>query len=592
MLGVPQGRAIASKGSNYWACPSWPLSDTLPYADSRSAEAALLPELRERARAMRAALIKRFDAAVAHFPGNDWIVGQRVRLLVDQGEYDRALAATHQCLPERPWCGELRGYVLAMQGKFAAADSTFARALKGLSPRESCEWNDISLLIDMKDRGIYATANCAEKDSLNTIFWWLADPMYTTPGNERRVEHFSRLVALELRSRLDFDERIDWREIAGGSAVREMVTRYGWPSYIWPLWMYSGEDLGCIQASAYARASCSTYEYTKGRLHTVPSWRAIADPPHATAPDWEVSEVKLPPLKVQTTQSMFVRREYIDAVARISSWWPNEHFEPAEPLVQLPAGQNAFLRRDSTIMFVAAVDLDSSLKRAGGSKVEATLLVTTRPDSLTRVARATSVVGTPLVLSGTIDSTSGIGAIEIDAAEGLPGARTRFGIITPPPLSRMNVGDIALSDVVILRAPDGETALPTRPDLALARMSGSLRADKNSKLGVYWETYGIAPTDTVEIAVWIERYTPQGILRRYGRAINVATDPNTPVAQSWTESAPGGGATVIPGRIPVISRSIVLDASKLRPGDYWLDVVMRKRGSEAVRSRRSFTVSR
>jgi hypothetical protein len=154
----------------------------------------------------------------------------------------------------------------------------------------------------------------------------------------------------------------------------------------------------------------------------------------------------------------------------------------------------------------------------------------------------------------------------------------------------MNPGELAISDPVLLLPPADGTDLPTATESILGRMAGSTRLQKGARVGVYWETYGFAATDSVEVAVWIERHTPQGILRRFGNALTITTDLNTPVAQSWTESQLGRNAQLIPGAVPIIGRSIVLDASNLPGGEYWLDVVVRKSGSEPVRSRRSFIV--
>ena len=103
-------------------------------------------------------------------------------------------------------------------------------------------------------------------------------------------------------------------------------------------------------------------------------------------------------------------------------------------------------------------------------------------------------------------------------------------------------------------------------------------------------TYGFAPGDSVEFAVWIERYTQQGLLRSFGVRLNVATDLNTPIAQSWLETDVGRNAAVIPGRIPIVGRTLILDTSKLAAGEYWLDVVARQPGKEPVRGRRPFVV--
>jgi hypothetical protein len=122
-------------------------------------------------------------------------------------------------------------------------------------------------------------------------------------------------------------------------------------------------------------------------------------------------------------------------------------------------------------------------------------------------------------------------------------------------------------------------------------MVGSAALARGARLGVYWETYGFAPSDTVAFTVWVERFTEQGILRELGVRLNIATDRNTPVAVSWTENEAGRNAAVIGGAVSVIGRSIVLNTAALPPGEYWLDIVASGAGKEPVRSRRKFVVA-
>jgi hypothetical protein len=116
--------------------------------------------------------------------------------------------------------------------------------------------------------------------------------------------------------------------------------------------------------------------------------------------------------------------------------------------------------------------------------------------------------------------------------------------------------------------------------------------DRGGKLGVYWETYGFRAADSVEIAVWIERSTGQSIVRRFGVALGVATDLNTPVSISWQEPQPGYRSHVSSdGGVMIIGRSVIVDVSQVAPGEYSLEIAVRKRGGEAVRGRTVFTVA-
>jgi hypothetical protein len=237
------------------------------------------------------------------------------------------------------------------------------------------------------------------------------------------------------------------------------------------------------------------------------------------------------------------------------------------------------------------VALDSArLQRPAGTRVEPTLIVTARPDSFNHVMRAAGTVGTPLSLFGGIDARPLLVGVELPATADAPAARTRYAIVPPAPLSAMRAGERAISDIVVLNAPADGSDMPSAPNDLLPAMRSTTLAAGTPRFGVYWETYGLAPTDSVEIAVWVERFTPQGIFRNLGIALNVARDRNTPVAHTWTETRADQRAFVIPGAVPVVGRSIVIDASALVPGEYWLDVVVKKPGADPIRARRTITV--
>lgn len=595
MSAVPTTRGIASDSSNFVGCPSWNLTDTLPYDARLDVDAAVHPQYRASVRQWREQLIGLFDGAARKYPGNTWIAGQRVRLLVDQRATARAVTAARECRADAAWCASLVGYALSAHGEIAAADSAFHVATTVMSPAERCQSNDIHVLLQPEERAAYAQLSCAQRDSANNVIWWLSDPLYLDAGNERRVEHYARVVATSLHRALERDERYDWRSGTGGDALQEMFMRYGWPSYnYWPYgWVAGHLDVVRLGSHIFAhvKGGYATFEYSRGRLQTIPAWRAIANPLSAVSSDWTIADPNQPVPQV-TYRDDRRSREFALLVGRVSEWWPQQHFLPRAPLAQLTDGQRAFLRRDSSVVFATAIDLDTAFGRSGTAIPGVTLFTTPHPDTVHVAGRTDAATGTPLVVYGPMDARPSLVAIEFPAANGRPGGRTRFGVAPPQTLASMQRGDQAISDIVLLRPLTGNAEYPRDPSGVLAHMATSTRVSRRAQLGLYWETYGIAPNDSVEIAVWIERHTPQGILRQFGIRLGVATDENTPVAQAWTESQIGRNAHVVPGRVPIVGRTVTLDVSRLSAGDYWLDIVVRKSGRDPIRSRRPFTVPR
>ena len=593
MAAVPESRVISSKTSGRVFCPSWALSSPLPYDARVVVDGALAERYRSAVRNGRQSLIAAFETGARVLPENPWVVGQLVRLLVDQRSLDRAREVARACRAGAQWCAQLLGYVLAERGEFAAADSVFASVLARMAPAERCAWSDMSLLLDTVPRRSYVAAPCAARDSLNAIVWWLADPMYSEPGNERRVEQFARKVGIALRSALERDERYDWRPGTGMDGMTEMVERYGWPSYsFWAYAFVAGAiDMSYARLDTAYHIAYATFEYAGERLQTFPAWSAVSAPLTSRASDWSIVDPHKPVPPV-TYRGDRVAQELVRLTSKVSEWWPQQHFAPRAPIAQLPDGQTVFLRRQDHAVFAAAYNVAPAVFGSAGRRVDATVVTTWSPDSARVNGTASGTVGSTLTAFTPIESRPAIAAVEFSGVPGGPsGGRTRFGVAPPAPLSQMAASDVAVSDLVLLRPPLSGDEYPREPERIVASMAPSASFAKSRRLGVYWETYGFAPTDSVELAVWIERYTPQGILRRFGIALSVATDQNTPIAHAWTETSLGRNAYVLRGGVPIVGRTVLLDISAVARGDYWLDIVVRKPGRDPVRARRAIVIT-
>src|SRR6266446_5071034 len=102
------------------------------------------PEEPPRIRRARARLLAALDQAAAALPGDEWIAGQRVRYLLEDGQHRLAAQAAEQCRAVTWWCEALGGMVRHAERDFAGADSLFAAALAAMPEDERCRWSDIS----------------------------------------------------------------------------------------------------------------------------------------------------------------------------------------------------------------------------------------------------------------------------------------------------------------------------------------------------------------------------------------------------------------------------------------------------------------
>src|SRR5207249_2934211 len=75
------------------------------------------PQIRQ----ARTRLLAALDVAGASLPGDEWIVGQRVRYLLEDSQPRLAARAVEQCRAVRSWCEALGGLVQHASGEFAAA---------------------------------------------------------------------------------------------------------------------------------------------------------------------------------------------------------------------------------------------------------------------------------------------------------------------------------------------------------------------------------------------------------------------------------------------------------------------------------------
>ena len=190
-----------------------------------------LPEPRSIERA-RASLLSTLGHLNAVSPGDNWIAGERVRYLVESGQDSAAVDVAHSCSPPRWYCNVLRGYALHSSERYAEAETAYDSALAGMPAAERCRWNDVSMLLDDDQRERYTRLPCGQRDSVEARFWKLAQPSFAVGGNDRRTEHFSRVLLADLSQDAANAYGIKW-----GADMRELLLRYGsptWYSTTWP----------------------------------------------------------------------------------------------------------------------------------------------------------------------------------------------------------------------------------------------------------------------------------------------------------------------------------------------------------------------
>lgn len=181
-------------------------------------------------------------------PGDEWIFGQRIRYLVEDGRTDNALPLAKRCpITKRWWCSALEGYVHQADADLEAADSAFQIALSTLPVTGRRRWTDISPFLDGELREAYGSSSGERRDSLERRFWWLADPLYMIPVNDRKSEHFARNVMCRLQQGAQSGFGMRW-----GEDLRQIVLRHGWPiGWVFDRWALRGADRDAKLTASY-----------------------------------------------------------------------------------------------------------------------------------------------------------------------------------------------------------------------------------------------------------------------------------------------------------------------------------------------------
>ena len=125
----------------------------------------------------RQRFIATLDSAAAAFPDDRWTSGQLVRYLTEAGRNAEAVRAAERCEVDGWWCLALQGFALHADGRYAASDSAWSRALDAMDERQSCEWSDLKLLLDDGLLRDYRLDGCAGRRRLEQRVWWLSRPM-------------------------------------------------------------------------------------------------------------------------------------------------------------------------------------------------------------------------------------------------------------------------------------------------------------------------------------------------------------------------------------------------------------------------------
>jgi hypothetical protein len=454
----------------------------------------------------RAELLRDLEKASTALPGDDWIIGQRIRYLTE-GHDASAADVARSCRATRWWCDALLGLALHIAGDYAGADSAYAVALDGMPSQTRCHWLNLSPLLDDDIRDTYKKMSCAQREAVDARIWWVADPLYMIPGNDRRTEHFSRVLHTALQRDAENTYGSSW-----GGDLAELILRFGWAEK----WTKEPPN--------------SSYPESKAPITG-----------HEREPGYHFFLTQRPPDSLALI---------VDSVFDIYQSPPREQYAPVytRAFVRLDAQVARFRRGDSTKV-VASYDVSADTI-FGRRRFTAALIA--MGDEATSPSQ-TQVADAPArnVLTVSTPWKEQLIGVELLANDSAGAARWRSGFAEIP----LDSGRISVSDLLFV---DGEPSLPGDLNEAIPRAHGGTKFRRDRKVGLFWELYGKTPADSaLPISLTI---TPvdEGLLRRAFRALRIAPKVS-PLNIRWHENGASGVLS---------ARSVLLDLSLVPAGKY------------------------
>jgi len=451
-------------------------------------------------------LLRDLERASALIPGDDWIMGQRIRYMLEAHDTSTVTVA-RACRATKWWCDALLGLALHVRGDFLAADSAYELALDGMPSPLRCHWQNLSPLLDDDLRGTYHKMTCAQREAADARIWWVSDPLYMTPGNERRTEHYSRVLQTMLQQNSVNTYGSTW-----GGDLAELILRFGWAE-----------------------------KWTQEPSHSMYPDAKPSITGHEREPGYHFFLTQRPPDTLA---------QIADSIFDIFQFPPREQYSPAytNGFVRLDAQVARFRRGDST-KIVAAYDVTADT--IFGSHKFAAAVIAMGDEATTPSMTELDSSPTKSVLTVSTPWKEQLIGVELMAKDSTAAARWRAGFAEIP----MDSGKISVSDLLFV---DGAPSLPGSLEEAIPRAHGGMKFNRKVQVGLFWELYGSTPADSALPVTLTITPVDESLLRRAFRVLRIVPKA-MPLNIRWQEN--GAAGVMSP-------RSVVLDLSAIPAGKY------------------------
>jgi hypothetical protein len=479
---------------------------------------------------IRREAIEAFRRAFSHAPGDLDVTGPLVRYLIEDERAGEAVSAARafRALSDDPvWGALLLGFALHAAGDIVAAEQFLDEGLTALPERERARIEDVEWLLGHDDRRLYRRMDAAERVAYREAFWRVADPLYLTPGNERRTEHVARHVWSRILSRTPVVPDMErW-----GRDLEQLTVRYGIPS-------------SRMRALGNRPGETSMVErYDPDQLAYSPEDLRSRGLPPAPLPgeSWPLDNP---------------RAHSGDAPVTIRRIVPAEH-----QLSRFPDGADVLLRVDAQVV-LDSLAADSDSVRTGFYLLDAAY------QPAHGAMRVQPVAGDTVLFTHRWRALPGeyVYSIELFEPGSRFGARARYAATVPAPMRGPRLSDIVVNHAF------GDTVPAGRDDPRL-RPLGSLIVPPEATLGLYAEVSGLgaARDGSASYRVELTRHTadrnslPRELVNWLGRRLGLASAPAEPTV-AWTARGRPGAA------VNTIAVDVALGGAA--PGQYVFEIVV------------------
>ena len=394
-------------------------------------------------------LLESVDAS----PESAFVTGQAVYLLVKLDRVAEALQVAVKCRAETWFCAGLRAYALAGMGRLPEADAALRASLTAAPDSIACALTDATWVLGTwSQRGAPNSVpdaredaeewDCQRRRAVADTVWWLSDPLYTVPGNERLLVHFVRTLSARFHAEI--------REALPRSAGPREYRDNLWAERVRRGWLDSYDSR--MRRTWTSRESA--------RYHFVPDVR----PEDLSAPTW-----------------------------RLEASLDDEGYTPSSGRFTALPWQVARFRGPADSTRLAAATRIAGSPVHGAVDAEAAFVLSEAPgrpplsfriDAEARTARA--LVTAPV--------RRWVAGVEVMTSRGVGWGRRLL-----EPLDARGPG---LSDLLLY---DPEGADPGDLSAAAAAMRGTTEVERDGEVGIFWETYDAPEGAVLHVDLAVER---------------------------------------------------------------------------------------